>query len=78
MKRKIIYNPIGSVFEQDGKRLKVVEVENYKTCNGCYYSQRKNGKRIYKKSCYEHLHACTSAVRKDGKQVIFKLINETE
>ena len=76
MKRKIIYNPVGSVFKENGNMLKVVEVKDWSTCVGCYYSTREKGKRLYTKSCYEHMHACTSGVRKDGKQVIFQIVNK--
>ena len=73
--RKIIYNPLGTTFKEGDVLLQVVETKDYRTCLGCYYAMHKNGKRIYKKSCIYHNHACTAGVRKDGKQVVFTPIN---
>lgn len=73
------YNPIGSVFKE-GEHILEVRESKYegRTCTGCWYnsSTRKGNvkKRNYPYSCYTHGHLCTSAMRKDKKQVIFKKI----
>ena len=73
-KRKIIFNPIGSTFKEGDITLKVVETLDYRTCTGCWYASKTNNIKNYNNSCYMHNHACTSAVRKDGKQVVFGLV----
>ena len=73
-------DPIGSTFQEGEHILQVRESkDNGRTCTGCWYASqiRSNGKKIrnYNSSCYAHGHACTSGVRKDGKQVVFVKIN---
>ena len=66
-----IYNPIGSTFKEGNTTLKVVVISDYRTCTGCYYTNKAH----YRGSCYTHRHACTSSSRKDKKQVIFVPVN---
>lgn len=73
---KYIYNEIGSTFKEGDIILVVKESEDDgRSCRGCYYSSWKtvNGKkkRNYPYGCCVHRHTCTSAIRKDRKQVIF-------
>ena len=64
------FNPIGTTFQEGNVILKVVEIKDPRTCKGCWYAGKTDGKRNWS-SCYTHLHACTSGNRKDRKQVIF-------
>lgn len=69
------FNPIGSKFIEGNVILVVEESRGgLPLCEGCWYGSESNGKANYGKSCFRHGHACTSAVRKDKKQVIFKLL----
>lgn len=71
------YNKIGSYFREGEHLLKVVECEDKgASCRGCWYNSYKRNTKIrnYPYSCCIHKHACTAAIRKDGKQVLFKEI----
>ena len=70
------YNPIGSTFKEGDVTLLVVESkDNGSTCRGCFYNTRSGTKRAYSGSCFTHGHACTTHLRKDRKQVIFKKVS---
>ncbi len=74
------YNPIGSVFKEGEHILKVTESkDDGRTCTGCWYASwtgtRLKKIRNYPYSCITHGHACTRAIRKDRKQVVFTKIN---
>ena len=65
-------NPIGSTFKEGDVTLQVQEIAILTTCKGCWYANKKN----YQGSCFSHRHACTSAGRRDRKQVIFRKVDE--
>ena len=65
------FDPIGSTFKEGDVTLKVVQIKDWRTCKGCWYKKRVNGRRLFSGACYVHGHACTSGNRKDKKQVIF-------
>lgn len=71
------YNPIGSTFKEGDVTLLVVESKDGgSTCKGCFYSSYiDRTKRAYNGSCFTHGHACTTHLRKDRKQVIFKKVS---
>jgi len=76
---KMIFNPVGSTFEEGGVLLKVVEISDCRTCEGCWYAHKDKdtGLKNYNGSCYLHRHACTSGNRRDGKQVVFTEVIDT-
>ena len=55
---------VGEIFEYNDKKLKVVETENF-SCHGCYFLDLR-----YK--CHQQL--CMRFIRKDKKNVVFKLV----
>jgi hypothetical protein len=74
------YNPIGTAFKEGEHILQVRESkDDGRTCTGCWYASftrmKKKKYRNYPYSCYTHGHACTRAIRKDKKQVVFTKIN---
>lgn len=62
---------LGEIFEHDGVTLRVEKIQG-RTCNGCFFSP----KRACIAFSYSDLEACGRAWRKDGENVIFKLIKE--
>ena len=55
---------VGEIFEYEGIKLEVVETEDF-SCRGCYFLDLR-----YK--CHQHL--CMPCLRKDRKNVVFKLV----
>ena len=39
------FNPIGTTFQEGNVTLKVVEIKDPKTCKGCWYAGKTNGKK---------------------------------
>ena len=58
---------IGEIFEFDGEKLKVVECEG---CKGCFFDIS------YNCDADDYVGECSDYFRKDGKNVIFKLLEE--
>ena len=60
---------IDEVFEFERKKLKVVEVD-FLSCKGCFFNTNNN--------CVadDYVGECSDYYRKDGKGVIFKLLEE--
>jgi len=48
----------------------IIAVEGNETCNGCIFRRQKNGCNLIMKH-----QMCSEIHRKDGKNVIFKLVN---
>lgn len=63
---KLLDLPIGETFDYKGTKLKVVEEtsENFH-CSGCYFNLSHEGCSFY---------LCSSGMREDGKEVIFKAV----
>lgn len=67
-------DPIDTTFKEGDVTLMVKETKDPSTSTGCWYAgykDRKKSLRNYTSSCYLHKHACTPAIRKDKKQVVF-------
>ena len=63
---KLIDLPIGETFDYNGTKLKVVEETSESFhCSGCYFNLSHEG-------CSSYL--CSSGMREDGKEVIFKSV----
>ena len=58
---------IGEIFEFEGKKLIVVEGEG---CEGCFFDINDNC------DTDDYVGECSDYFRKDGKDVIFKLLEE--
>ena len=63
---KLIDLPIGETFDYKGTKLEVIEdTRETLHCSGCYFNFSHEG-------CSEYL--CSSGMREDGKEVIFKAV----
>lgn len=63
---KLLDLPIGETFDYNGTKLKIVEeTSECFHCSGCYFNLSHEG-------CSDYL--CTSGIRNDGKEVVFKAV----
>ena len=63
---------IGEIFESDGKKLKVIK-DDFLSCKGCFFYINNN---CDTEDDYDYVGECSDYFRKDGKSVIFKLLEE--